>query len=58
MIACICTNTSEDKIKEILSQENGEYILKEIGIGQCCGSCLDNVESLITANSIKCESND
>ena len=58
MITCICTNTSENKIKEILSQDNGKQSLEDMGVGQCCRSCIDDLNDLLENNHNEGKSND
>lgn len=53
MIVCVCKNDNESKIRELLSKDSLETVMKNTGICTNCCSCKNKIQQIIIENALE-----
>jgi bacterioferritin-associated ferredoxin len=53
MYICICNAVTDKQLLEAQQNSNHsvDQVIKQLGVGSCCGSCLDKAEDLLLNNA-------
>ena len=55
MYVCVCNAVTENQVREALEEVGGSvaYLRTKLGVGACCGSCVEVAEELINEKQVE-----